>query len=185
MSLTSNRWDEEFEKLRRIALGCGLTEVTKWGKPCFTYEGNNVVILQGFKESCSLMFFKGTLLKDTKQLLDTPGENTQAARRFLFRSPDEVKRLAPMVKAYIREAIEVEKAGLKVSMKTTSEYQVPEEFQRRLDDDAALQSAFDELTPGRQRAYLLHFSQAKQSSTRASRVEKCVPRILAGKGLND
>ena len=180
-----DRWHEEFERLRKIALACGLTEVTKWGKPCFTCNGRNVVILQGFKESCSLMFFKGALLEDGKQILDVPGENTQAARRLLFRSPQEVSKQASIVKAYILEAIEVEKTGRKVRLKETSEYDVPQEFRDRLDEDPELEAAFGELTPGRQRAYLLHFSQAKQSKTRASRVEKCIPRIMAGKGLTD
>jgi uncharacterized protein YdeI (YjbR/CyaY-like superfamily) len=178
-------WQEEFKKLRMIVLDCGLTEELKWGKPCYTFQKSNVVILQGFKEYCALMFFKGALLKDANGILIKPGERTQAGRQIRFTHIREIVEMEPVLKAYIDEAIEVEKAGLKVNFKKTSDFIIPEEFQNKLDEIPALKTAFNTLTPGRQRAYILYFSTPKQSKTRESRVEKCIKRILDGKGLND
>jgi uncharacterized protein YdeI (YjbR/CyaY-like superfamily) len=177
-------WQEELEKLRRIALDCQLTEELKWGKPCYTLGKSNIVILQGFKDYCAMMFFKGALLKDPKGILIPPG-NSQAARQVRFTDLREIVELEPILKVYIHEAIEVENAGLKVAFKPTEEFAIPEEFQTKLDEDPALKTAFDALTPGRQRAYLLYFSTPKQSKTRMSRVEKYSQQILNGKGLND
>jgi uncharacterized protein YdeI (YjbR/CyaY-like superfamily) len=177
-------WREETKKLIMIVRACGLTEELKWGKPCYTFRGSNVVIIQGFKEYCALMFCKGSLLKDSKGILKKPGENTQAARQVRFANAQEIVRVEPVLKAYIHEAVEAEKAGLKVVFKKNPE-PVPEELQNKLDEIPALKSAFAALTPGRQRAYILHFSAAKQSKTRESRIEKCLRRILDGKGLND
>jgi len=181
----AKRWQEEFEKLRMIVLDCGLTEELKWGKPCYTFEKRNIVLIHGFKEYCALLFVKGALLHDAKGILVTQTENTQAARQIRFTSVREIVEMEPILKAYIHEAIEVEKAGLKVNYKRTSEFVIPEEFQNKLDEIPALKTAFDALTPGRQRAYILYFSQAKQSKTRESRVEKYMQQILDGKGLND
>lgn len=187
-----NNWKEELKLLRRIVLDCGLNEESKWGVPCYTFQTgfkgkkeSNILIVAAFKEYCSLSFFKGALLSDANGILYQPGENTQAARQIKFTNVKDIAELEPVLKAYIFEAIEVEKAGLKVPLKKTAEYNVPEEFQTRLDEIPILKSAFEALTPGRQKAYLLHFSQAKQSQTRASRIEKCIPQILIGKGLND
>ncbi len=180
----AGHWQEEFRQLRRIALDCGLTEALKWRLPCYTHGTGNVVIIQGFKEYCALMFFKGALLKDADGILSTPGK-TQAGRQIRFTGAREIAELEPVVKAYIQEAIEVEKAGLKVKLKKTSEFPIPEEFQEKLDEMPALRAAFEALTPGRQRAYIVHFSTPKRSATRTSRVEKNVERILDGKGLND
>jgi len=179
------KWQEEFEKLRMTLLGCGLIEELKWGKPCYTFQNSNIVIVQGFKEYCALLFVKGALLKDGKGILIQQTENTQAARQIRFTNVREIVEMEPVLKAYIHEAIEVEKAGLKVDLKKTLEFEIPEEFQNKLDEIPALKTAFEALTPGRQRAYLLHFSQPKQSKTRESRVEKCMPQILDGKGLHD
>ncbi len=181
----ARQWREEFARLRAIALDCGLTEELKWRAPCYTFQDKNVVILQGFKEYCALMFFKGALLTDPDGVLVAPGKHMQAGRQVRFTDVDEVTEMEATLTAYIDEAIEAEKAGLKVKLKKTSEYAVPEEFQRELDGDPALKTAFHALTPGRQRAYILHFSGAKRSKTRASRVEKHRQRILDGKGLND
>jgi uncharacterized protein YdeI (YjbR/CyaY-like superfamily) len=181
----AKKWREEFEQLRTIALDCGLTEELKWRLPCYTLENRNIVIIQGFKEYCALLFFKGALLQDTRGILIQPTKNVQAGRQVRFSNVDEIVELEPSLKAYIYEAIEVEKAGLKVNLKKTEDFKVPEEFQKKLDEMPALKTAFEALTPGRQRAYLFYFSQAKQSKTRASRVEKYVPQILNGKGLND
>ena len=181
----TEKWRKEFGKLRTILLGCGLTEELKWGKPCFMFEKSNVAILQGFKDACALMFFKGALLNDTKGILERPGENSQAARRIPFTSVEQIARLESVLRAYIKEAIKAEKAGLEVKLKNITEHEVPEEFQNKLKQNAALKSAFRALTPGRQRAYLMYFSSAKQSKTRESRMEKCMPKILQGKGLND
>jgi len=178
------KWREEFGKLRMIILGCGLTEELKWGKPCYTFRGSNIVILQGFKESCALLFAKGALLKDPEGILEKPGENTQAARRIPFTNVGEIAGMEPILKAYIDEAIGAEKTGLKVDFKRNPE-PAPEELQNKLDEIPSLKAAFSALTPGRQRAYILYFSAAKQSKTRESRVEKCMPQILGGKGLND
>ena len=178
-------WQQEFEKLRAIILDCDLTEELKWGNPCYTFRGSNVVLMHGFKEYCALLFFKGALLRDPKRILIQQTENVQAGRQIRFTHVAEIVNLGLTLKAYIQEAIDVEKAGLKVKLKKTSEFKVPEEFQKKLDEVPALKKAFAALTPGRQRAYLLYFSQAQQSRTREARVEKCMKQILAGKGLND
>jgi uncharacterized protein YdeI (YjbR/CyaY-like superfamily) len=180
----AENWQEETKKLRRIILGCGLAEELKWGKPCYTFQNSNVLIIQGFKEYCALMFCQGALLKDPKGVLKKPGENTQAARQIRFTHVREIVGMEPLLKAYIHEAVEAEKAGLKVNFKKNPE-PIPEELQNRLDEIPALKTAFAALTPGRQRAYILYFSAAKQSKTRAARVEKCRPQILKGKGLTD
>ncbi len=178
-------WQEEMKKLRTIVLDCGLTEELKWGCPCYTFEKSNIVLIHGFKEYCALLFFKGALLKDGKGILIQQTENVQAGRQIRFTNFREIVKMKTVLKAYIHEAIEVEKAGLKVKYKKTSEFKIPEEFQNKLDETPALRKAFDALTPGRQRAYIFYFSQPKQSKTRASRVEKCMQQILKGKGLND
>ncbi len=177
-------WREETKRLRAIALRCGLTEELKWGKPCYSFQGSNVVLLQGFKESCALLFCKGALLKDSKGLLEKPGENTQGARRIRFTDVREIVKLEPILQAYIQEAITAEKAGLEVEYKKNPE-PAPKELQEKLEEAPALKAAFGALTPGRQRAYILYFSAAKQSQTRSARVNKCRQRILQGKGLND
>ena len=178
----AKKWQEEMEQLRTIILDCGLTEELKWGKPCYTFQGSNIVIIQGFKEFCALLFCKGALLKDPNGVLKKFG--WQAARRIPFTKVREIGEMEPILKAYIYEAIEAEKAGLEVNLKKNPE-PIPEEFQNRLDKIPALKTAFDALTPGRQRGYILYFSGAKQSKTREARVEKCMPQILNGKGLND
>ena len=180
----AKQWQPEFQKLRKLALSCGLAEDLKWGKPCYTFEESNIAIVQGFKESIALMFFKGSLMKDPDGVMEKPGPNSHAASRIPFTSVKQITEMTPLLKAYIAEAVALEKAGAKVGARTNSE-PVPEELQAKLDETAAFAEAFHALTPGRQRAYILHFSGAKQSSTRVSRIEKCVPRILAGKGLND
>ena len=179
----AKRWQEEFKKLRKIVLGCGLTEELKWGKPCYTFQNANIVLIHGFKEYCALLFMKGALLKDPKKILVQQTENVQAARQIRFTNAREI--VEPVLKAYIKEAIEVEKAGLEVDYKKTSEFKMPEEFRNKLDENAGLKKAFAALTPGRQRGYLLYFSAAKQSKTREARVEKCVAQIFKGKGLDD
>jgi uncharacterized protein YdeI (YjbR/CyaY-like superfamily) len=181
----AKQWQQEFEKLRRIVLDCGLTEELKWGVPCYTFEKRNIVLIHGFKEYCALLFFKGALLKDANGILIRQTKNVQAARQIRFTNVGEIVKLKPILKAYIYEAIEVEKAGLKVNFKKTKDFIIPEEFQNKLDEVPALSTAFDALTPGRQRAYIFYFSQPKQSKTRESRVEKCMQQILIGKGLND
>jgi uncharacterized protein YdeI (YjbR/CyaY-like superfamily) len=181
----AKQWQEETEKLRAIALASPLTEEMKWGKPCYTLEKKNIVVIQGFKEYCALLFFKGALLKDPDGLLVKPGENTQSGRQLRFTNVREIVRMKPLVKAYIDEAIAVEKAGLKVKLKKTTDFAFPEELQNKFDELPALKTAFESLTPGRQRAYLLHFAAPKQSKTRTSRIEKCGRQILNGKGLND
>ena len=181
----AKRWREEFEKLRMVCLDCGLTEGLKWGKPCYTFQNSNIVLIHGFKDYCALLFFKGALLKDAKGILVQQTENVQAARQVRFTNVREIVKMEPVLKAYIKEAIEVERAGLNVTYKKTSEFKVPEEFQNKLDEIPALKAAFDALTPGRQRGYLFYFSQAKQSKTRESRVEKCMQQILSRKGLDD
>jgi uncharacterized protein YdeI (YjbR/CyaY-like superfamily) len=180
----AKKWQEEFKKLRMIILRCPLTEELKWGKPCYTFQDSNVVILQGFKEFCALLFAKGALLSDPKGLLEKPGENTQAARRIPFTNVREIVKMEPLLKAYINEAIAAKKAGLDVEFKKNPE-PVPEELQNRLNESPAFKTAFEALTPGRQRGYILYFSAAKQSKTRESRVEKWRRQILKGKGLND
>ena len=180
-----SKWQEEIKALRSIVLGCGLTEELKWGCPCYTFEKKNIVLIHVFKEYCALLFFKGALLKDEQNILIRQTENVQVARQARFTNVKEIVKRKNILKACIYEAIEVEKAGLKVPLKKTSDYKVPEEFQTKLDKNAALTKAFKALTPGRQRAYLFYFSQPKQSKTRDSRVEKYIPKIFAGKGLDD
>jgi uncharacterized protein YdeI (YjbR/CyaY-like superfamily) len=181
----SKKWNGEFEKLRNIALDCDLTEKLKWNLPCYTFQNSNIVIIQGFKEYCALMFFKGALLKDSNGILIKPGENSQAQSQIRFTTVQEIIEMEPIIKDYINEAIEVEKSGLEVAFKKTDEYSIPVEFKIKLDENPDLHTAFKSLTPGRQRAYLLYFSGAKQSKTRESRVEKYIQQILDGKGLND
>ena len=178
-------WQQEFEKLRTIILDCGLTEELKWGCPCYALKKSNIVLMHGFKEYCALLFFKGALLKDAKRILIQQTENVQAARQIRFTNVREIVKLEKILKAYIYEAIEVEKSGLKVPLKKTREFNIPEEFQSKLDKTPALRTAFEALTPGRQRAYLFYFSQPKLSKTRESRVEKSMRQILKGKGLDD
>ena len=170
--------------MRTIALDCGLTEELKWYQPCYTLQAKNIVLIHGFKEYCALLFFKGALLKDSKQILATPGQH-QGARQIRFTNVREIVKMKSILKAYIREAIEAEKAGLKVKLKKTSDFKIPDEFREKLAKLPALKAAFDALTPGRQRGYLFHFSKPKQSKTREARVEGCIPAILSGKGLND
>ncbi|CAN5240426.1 YdeI family protein [soil metagenome] len=178
-------WREELEALRGITLGSDLTEVLKWGQPCYSLENKNIVLIHAFNEYCAFLFFKGALMKDPKGILVQQTENVQAARQIRFTSVGEIVKMKSVLKAYIQEAVAVEKAGLKVEMKKTSEFAMPEEFQKSLKKMPALRIAFEALTPGRQRAYLLHFSSAKQSKTRESRIEKATPQILNGKGLDD
>jgi len=178
-------WQPEFEKLRTIILGCGLTEELKWGVPCYTFENSNIVLIHGFKEYCAILFVKGALLKDPQGVLIQQTEHVQSARQIRFTKVPEIVALEATLKAYIQEAIQVEKAGLKVEYKPASEYSMPEEFINKLEGVPGLQDAFEALTPGRQRGYLLYFSAPKQSKTRAARIEKYIPQILNGKGLND
>ena len=181
----AKKWQEEIEKLRTIMLDCGLTEELKWGCPCYTFQKSNIVLIHVFKEYCALLFFKGALLKDAKGILVQQTKNVQAARQIRFTSVPEIVKLKAVLKAYIFEAIEVEKAGFRFNFKKTAQFKIPEEFQKKLADIPELKTAFKALTPGRQRAYLLYFSTPKQSKTRESRVEKCMQQILIGKGLND
>jgi uncharacterized protein YdeI (YjbR/CyaY-like superfamily) len=183
--IKEKKWQKEIEKLRTIILDCQLTEELKWGVPCYTFQKNNIVLIHVFKEYCAILFVKGALLNDAHGILIQQTENVQAGRQVRFTNVREIVEMGPILKAYIYEAIEVEKAGLKVSLKKTTEYTIPEEFQHKLDEIPALKAAFDALTPGRQRAYNLYFSAPKQSKTRETRVEKCVQQILNGKGLND
>lgn len=180
-----NKWQKELEKLRTITLNCGLNEELKWGCPCYTFEDRNIVLIHVFKEYCALLFFKGALLNDPNGILVQQTKNVQSARQIRFTNVREIVKMVPILKAYIYEAIEVERAGLKVKLKTTAEYKIPEEFQKKLDKNRALRTAFEALTPGRQKAYIFYFSAAKQSKTRESRVEKYLPKILDGKGLED
>ena len=179
------KWQDEFRQLRTILLDYSLTEEIKWGKPCYTFQASNIVIMQGFKEYCALLFVKGTLLPDSQDILIRQTEHVQAARQIRFTSTDEIMALQAILKTYILEAIEVEKAGLKVAYKETEKFPIPEEVEAAFQEDPALQAAFIALTPGRQRAYLLYFSAPKQAKTRIARIEKYRPQILAGKGLND
>jgi uncharacterized protein YdeI (YjbR/CyaY-like superfamily) len=179
------KWQQEIKQLRMVILECGLKEELKWGNSCYTFQESNIVLIHGFKEYCALLFFKGALLQDTHGILIQQTKNVQAARQVRFTNVKEIVKLAPILKTYIYQAIEVEKAGLKVKLKKTSEFKIPEEFKNKLDKNPALKTAFDALTPGRQRAYIYYFSQAKQSKTRDSRIEKCMKQILDGKGLND
>ncbi|KKB72361.1 MULTISPECIES: YdeI/OmpD-associated family protein [Bacillus] len=179
------KWKEEYEKLRNIVLDCGLTEEFKWMHPCYTFNNKNIVLIHGFKEYCALLFHKGALLKDPNGILIQQTENVQAARQIRFTNVQEIAEMETILKAYINEAIEVEKAGLEVDFKKDAEFTIPEELQHKFDEIPALKTAFEALTPGRQRAYILYFSQAKQSKTRVSRIGKYVQKILEGKGLND
>lgn len=179
------KWQKEFEQLRKIILDCGLAEELKWGQPCYLFGNRNVVLIHGFKEYCALLFFKGALLDDPEGILIQQTANVQAARQVRFTNAREIVKLRAVLKTYIFQAIEVERAGLKVKYKKTSEYKIPAAFQTRLDKSASLRTAFNALTPGRQRAYIFHFSQPKLSATRESRVEKYEKQILKGKGLND
>jgi uncharacterized protein YdeI (YjbR/CyaY-like superfamily) len=181
----AKKWHDELEKLRMIILGCDLTEELKWGVPCYAFKKGNVVLMHVFKEYCALLFFKGALLKDPSGVLIQQTKNVQAARQIRFTSVEEIVEMEPILKAYIDEAIALEKAGLKVSFKNPAEFIIPQEFQKKLDEIPALKKAFGALTPGRQRAYILHFSAPKQTKTREARVEKCMKQILEGKGLND
>jgi uncharacterized protein YdeI (YjbR/CyaY-like superfamily) len=181
----ASAWQVEYEKLRTIALDCGITEELKWGVPCYTLNNINVLLIHGFKEYCALLFHKGVLLKDTHNILIQQTENVQAARQMRFTSLAQIEELEGIIKSYIFEAIEVEKSGIKVPMKKTKEFEVAEEFQQKLDTMPELKLAFEALTPGRQRGYLLHFGQPKQAKTREARVEKSIEAILNGKGLDD
>ncbi|MES9683290.1 hypothetical protein CN514_15925 [Bacillus sp. AFS001701] len=183
--LRAKKWQEEFYKLREIVIDCELTEDFKWMHPCYTLDNKNIVLIHGFKEYCALLFHKGALLKDPKGILIQQTENVQSARQIRFTNIQEIIEMESVLKDYIKEAIEVEKAGLQVELKKTSDYEVPEELQLKLDENPALKTAFEALTPGRQRAYIYYFSQPKQSKTRTSRVEKYIDQILDGKGLND
>jgi uncharacterized protein YdeI (YjbR/CyaY-like superfamily) len=178
-------WKEEFEELRKIVLDCQLTEDFKWMHPCYTFQDKNIVLIHGFKEYCALLFHKGALLKDPHGILIQQTENVQAARQIRFTSVQEIEEMQLIVKAYIDEAIEVEKAGLQIEYKKHEEYAIPEELQNKFVEIPDLKTAFEALTPGRQRAYIFHFSEPKQAKTRESRVEKYLPQILAGKGLKD
>ncbi|MDP1800346.1 MAG: YdeI/OmpD-associated family protein [Bacteroidota bacterium] len=181
----AKKWQKEMEKLRMIALDCHLVEELKWGCPCYTFEKRNIVLIHAFKDYCAFLFFKGALLKDAKGILIQQTENVQAARQARFTSVKEITKHEKTLKKYIFEAVEIEEKGLKVPMKKTKEFSVPEEFQTKLNKNAGLKKAFHALTPGRQRGYLLYFSSAKQEKTREARIEKCTPQILDGKGLDD
>ncbi len=181
----AKKWHQEIDKLRMIVRDCQLSEELKWGWPCYTFQNSNIVLIHGFKEYCALLFFKGALLNDANSILIQQTENVQAGRQIRFTNINEIIEMEPIIKAYIYEAIEVEKAGLKVIMKKTDEYSIPKEFQFKLDENLVLKIAFEALTPGRQRAYLFYFSQPKQSKTRETRIEKSIQQILNGKGLSD
>ncbi len=181
----SEQWHAEFVKLRSFALASGAVEDLKWGQPCYTIDGTNVFLLHGFKEYCAILFIKGALMQDDEGLLIQQTQKVQAARQLRFTSIDEIEAKSEQIAAYLSNAIEVEKAGLKVEMKPVEQYAIPQEFEARLNNDAALKEAFEALTPGRQRAYLMHFTEPKQSKTREARIDKHTPRILAGKGLTD
>jgi uncharacterized protein YdeI (YjbR/CyaY-like superfamily) len=181
----TKKWQEELEILRIIALDAQLTEELKWGCPCYTLEQSNIVLIHTFKDYCAFLFFKGALLKDSKGILVQQTKNVQSARQIRFTSAQEILEMQPILKAYIAQAIEVEKSGLEVTLKTTTEFGVPEELQEKFDEIPELKTAFDSLTPGRQRGYILHFSAPKQSKTRISRIEKSMPQIFNGKGLDD
>src|SRR5450432_4124205 len=179
------KWQKEYEKLRIILLDCGLTEELKWGCPCYTFEKRNIVLIHGFKEYCALLFFKGALLNDVNGILIQQTKNVQSARQVRFTNLQEIIKMERILKTYVYEAIEVERAGLKVKLKKTSDFKIPEEFQKKLDKSSALKKAFNALTPGRQRGYIFYFSQARQSKTRELRIEKYLKQILNGKGLED
>jgi uncharacterized protein YdeI (YjbR/CyaY-like superfamily) len=181
----AKKWQKEYEKLRTVILDCGLTEELKWGCPCYTFEDRNIVLIHGFKEYCAVLFFKGALLADPEGILIQQTENVQSARQVRFTSLAQIVKMERVLKSYVYEAIEVERAGLKVKYKKTSQFKIPDEFQNKLDKTSKLKTAFEALTPGRQRAYIFYFSQPKLSKTRTSRVEKYVKQILNGKGLDD
>jgi uncharacterized protein YdeI (YjbR/CyaY-like superfamily) len=179
------KWQEAYKKLREIVLGCGLEEDFKWGCPCYTHDGHNVVLIHGFKEYCALLFFKGALMQDPKGILIQQTENVQAGRQIRFTTAAEITKLAKTLKTYIKDAISVEKSGQTIDFKETEEFEMPEELINKMDEVPALRYAFDSLTPGRQRGYILYFAGAKQSATREARIEKYLPKILDGKGLKD
>jgi len=181
----AKQWQAEFKKLRDILLDTEMTEEYKWGKPCYTINGGNVALIHGFKDYCAILFHKGVLLKDPENILIQQTENVQSARQLRFSNLQEIEQMEAAIKAYVENAIEVEKSGQEVEYKETSEFSMPDEFVHALEENPELQEAFEALTPGRQRGYLLHFSGAKQSKTRTSRIEKCIPKIFEGKGLND
>lgn len=181
----ASQWQTEFQKLRTVILGCGLDEQLKWGQACYTFQNKNIVLMHGFKDYCALLFFKGVLLSDADNILIQQTENVQSGRQIRFTNLKEIVKMEKILKAYIYEAIELEKAGLKVKLKKTSDFKMPEEFKNKLDKKPALKKAFEALTPGRQRQYIFYFSQPKQSKTRESRIEKSTVQILDGKGLND
>jgi uncharacterized protein YdeI (YjbR/CyaY-like superfamily) len=181
----AKKWKQEYEQLRKIILDCDLVEELKWGQPCYMFEKKNIVLIHGFNEYCALLFFKGALLKDAKKILIQQTENVQAARQIRFTSIKEINKLEKTIKAYVYEAVKIEEAGLKVPLKKTKEFKMPEEFKQKLDKNGALKKAFYELTPGRQRGYLLFFASAKQAKTREARIEKHTQDILDGKGLTD
>ena len=181
----AKQWKKEFEKLRTIALSTELVEDLKWGCPCYTYEGKNIFLIHGFNEYCALLFFKGALMKDPDHILIQQSKNVQAARQIRFTDVKQINDMEQVLRAYMFEAVEIEESGAKVEMKKTKEFEMAEEFQNKLDENPALQKAFKALTPGRQRAYLLHISSAKQSKTREARIEKCIPQIMEGIGLKD
>ncbi len=183
--IKASKWKKEFETLRSIVLDCQLTEELKWGNPCYTFEKKNIVLIHGFKDYCALLLFKGALLKDPKGILVQQTENVQAARQIRFTNVQEIVKLKATLKSYIYEAVQVEEAGLKVPLKKTSDFAIPEEFQTKLNKNRALKTAFNALTPGRQRAYIFYFSSAKQAKTREARVEKYTAQILEGRGLED
>ncbi|MGB3182976.1 MAG: YdeI/OmpD-associated family protein [Cyclobacteriaceae bacterium] len=180
-----DQWQTEYNMLRKIMLDCGLDEKLKWGKPCYVYKGKNIVVIHGFNEYCALLFIKGILLRDIHNILVQQTKNVQSARQIRLTEPGQISELEPVIKAYVYEAIEAEKAGLKVSFKKTAEYDMPEELEEAMQEDAELKQAFEDLTPGRKRGYMLYLSQAKQSATRRSRIEKVRPKILEGKGYNE
>lgn len=180
----ANNWQKEMEQLREICLDCDLTETLKWKKPCYTYQENNIAIIQPFKDFFALMFFKGVLLDDPENILDKPGENSRIARRVEFTRSEEVAKMEPVIKEYIKKAIQAEKAGLEVEVEKKKE-PIPKELQEKFEEDPEFKKAFDDLTPGRQRGYILHFSGAKQSKTRKRRIEKYLPKIMDGKGINE
>ena len=181
----AKKWNDEYTALRTTILDCGLTEELKWGTPCYTFEGKNIVLIHGFKEYCALLFFKGALMKDPKKILIQQTENVQAARQIRFTSLQQVNKSKSAIKAYVFEAVKVEESGAKVVFRKTNEFAMPDEFKKRLSKDRTMKKAFESLTPGRQRGYLLHFSSAKQTKTREARIEKNIPNILDGKGLED
>lgn len=181
----AKQWRDEMAKLRAILLDCHLTEELKWGKPCYTFQNSNIIVIQGFKAYCALLFFKGILLKNTHGVLVKTGENTRVGRQIRFTSVREITEMEPILKAHINEAIEVERAGLKVPEPEKTKLLIPEELKNKMNEMPALKTAFAALTPGRQRAYVFYFSAAKQSKTRESRIEKCLPQILKGRGLNE